>query len=484
MPMRLRKKEERPQPAAVVERPRVSRTRGFPRFVLFLIVAAAAAVGVWYALTYNKVQVRGIVMGEHFEFITESRCRIRTVNAGVGDPVKKGEVVLVSESIDPRSQIPTYEAALEQAELRLRLASAGGDVGEVDLTKRSHRLTDAKQAVSVAEAKLEAAQKSEAEYLDLVKAIAADRKKEIEKATVEIEKATVDKETALEKLNQAKATEKEVAVELAQAKLNFDKATTLYDLDAATLNDLQTARTKYDFQLATTEKAKSATSEAQKTLDGIDEVLKAVTEKYDAELKAQRSRYERSRADTEVARAYLKHARENLQRAEEQYGGLAGDFKKMQADELEFLKQAVEEAKGNLRYYRALAGSIEFKSPFDGVVGELNKRVGDVAKKDEKVISVYNPKTLAIEVYVPEDDYEHVRVGQKAHVKMRGTGDTFWGKVVNVNRSPERLPGLLKVPTAPERAHDLYYYCRIEVPPEEQQKIGPAMRANVTIYVR
>ena len=61
----------------------------------------------------------------------------------------------------------------------------------MDLTKRSHRLTDAKQAVSVSEAKLEAAQKSEAEYLDLVKAIAANRRKEIETATV-------DKKTAAE----------------------------------------------------------------------------------------------------------------------------------------------------------------------------------------------------------------------------------------------------------------------------------------------
>ncbi|HUW58213.1 MAG TPA: HlyD family efflux transporter periplasmic adaptor subunit [Planctomycetota bacterium] len=476
MPMRLHKKEERPQPAAVTARPRVSKTHGFPRFVLFVIVVAGLVVGGWYALTWNKVQVRGIVIAEQSEFITEARCRITTVNVKVGQAVKAGEVLLVSDSIDPRSQIPTYEAAVQQAELRLQLASLGGDVGEVDLVKRSRRLADAREAVDVSQARLEAAQKSEAEYMELVKAIAADRRKEIETAAV-------GKQTALEKLNQARASEKEVTVELEQAKLNYDKAKTLFALDAATLNDLQIAETKYKFVIATDEKVKSSTLEARKTLDGIDQVLKAVTEKYDAELDAQRSRHQRAQAETEVARAFLRHAQVNLTRAESEYGVLDPDFKKMQTDELDLLRQRVQEARGNLRYYKALAGTIEFKAPFDGVVGELNKQTGDVAKRDEKVISVYNPKTVAVEVYVPEDEYRRLAVGQKVEVKMRGSGERFRGTLVNVNRSPERLPGLLKVPTAPERAHDLYYYCRVEVPPEDQEKISPAMRANVTIYV-
>jgi len=42
------------------------------------------------------------------------------------------------------------------------------------------------------------------------------------------------------------------------------------------------------------------------------------------------------------------------------------DFKKMQADEIEFLTRQVEEAQGRLDYYKALAGAVEFKAPFNG----------------------------------------------------------------------------------------------------------------------
>jgi len=478
MPIRLHKKEERPEPETVQpERQRVSKTRGFPRFILWLLLAVIVAVGAWYAVTWNKIQVRGIVIAEFHHFVPEAPCRIVEVNAAVGKSVKAGDVLVVSQSVDPRSQIPTYEAALKQAERRLMLATAGGDVGVVDMTKRSRRLADARQALGVAGARLQAAQKSEEEYTELVKAVEADRAKEIEKATV-------DKKTATEKLAQARAAEKEVAVELAQAQLNLDKAKTLYELDAATLNDVQLARTKYDFTLATAEKAKSATAEAEKTLGGIEEVLRAVVAKYDAELEAQRARQKRAQAETDVARAFLEAARQKLQDAEKEYGELQPAYEKMRDAEVDYLKEQVEEAKGNLAYYKALAGSIVFKSPFDGIVSELNKQVGDVARRDEKVISVYNPKTVAVEAYIPEDKYYRVAVGQKAEVVLRGTKRRFTGKIVSVNTSPERLPGLMKVPVLPERAHDLYYYARISVPSAGAGEIGPAMRTDVTIYVR
>jgi len=476
MAIRLHRKEERPEPAMPqVERPRVSKTRGFPRFALWLLVTAVVVVGVYLGLTWNRIQVRGRVIAAYSDFVTEGRCKITVVKAAVGDKVKAGEVLLVSESLDPRSQIPAFEAALAQAKLRLELVAKGGDVGVVDTATRARRLTDAREAADVAGARLEAALKSEKEYEDLVKAIAADRAKEIEKASA-------DGRTGTEKLNQAKASEKEVAVELAQAKLNLDKATKLKELDAATVTDVQTAQSKRDFFLATAEKAASATQEARTSLDGIQKVLDAVTRKFDAELEAQTSRHKRAQAETDVARAFLKHATENLARAEAEYGDMKPDFKKMQADELEFLKKQVDEAQSRLEYYKGLAGAVEFKAPFDGIVGELTKQVGDVADKYEKVISVYDPMTVAIEAYVPEDYFHRLLKGQKADVRIRGTRVSFPGEVVIVNTSPERLPGEMKITPTPETAYDRFITCRITVPPEAQMKISPSMRANVTIY--
>jgi multidrug resistance efflux pump len=480
MAIRLHKKEERPEPAMPqTDRPRVSKTHGFPRFVLWLLVAAIIVVGVYFGVTWNRLTVRGRVIAAYSDFIPEGRCRITTVKAGVavGQPVKAGEVLLVTESLDPKSQIPAFEAALAQAKVRLDLVAKGGDVGVVDTATRARRLTDAREAADVAQARLEAAAKSEKEYEDLVKAIAADR-------TKEVEKANTDQKTGTEKLNQAKASEKEVAVELAAAKLNLDKAKGLKELDAATVTDVQTAQSKYDFFLATADKAASATQEAQASIDGIKKVLDAVTAKYDADLEAQKSRYARAQAETDVARAFQKHAQENLARAEAEYGDMKPDFKKMQADEIEFLTRQVEEAQGRLDYYKALAGAVEFKAPFNGIVSQLTKQAGDVADKLDTVISIYDPTTVAIEAYVPEANFQQLAKGQKAEVKIRGTSVAFQGDVVIVNTSPERLPGEMKAtPAAAEAAYDRFITCRIAVPRDVQMKISPSMRADITIYV-
>ncbi|GAH72672.1 unnamed protein product, partial [marine sediment metagenome] len=128
MPIRLHKKEEGPQPAAVAPpRPRASKARGFPRFLLWLVIIAAVVIGGYYAVTWGKIQVRGRVTAAYSDFVPEGRCKIATVNVKVGDEVKAGQVLLVTRSIDARSQIPAFEAALNQAKLRLELASKGGD---------------------------------------------------------------------------------------------------------------------------------------------------------------------------------------------------------------------------------------------------------------------------------------------------------------------------------------------------------------------
>ena len=279
MAIRLHTKEEAPQPAAAVERPRVSRTRGFPRFLLFLLVVVAGAIGIWYGVTHDKVQCRGRVTAALDEFVPEGRCRIVMIRDGleVGETAPKGEVLVASESIDPRSRIATYAAALKTAEHRLALAGEGGDVGEVDLAKRSARLSVAERDAGISKAKYEAAQKSEKQFEDLVKVIAADRAKEIEKASA-------DRKTALERLQQAKAAEKEVAVELAQAERNLNKAKALRAEDAITPNDFETAQTRVAFFGAGMEKARAATAEGQASLDANVKVLQAIKDKYDAEL--------------------------------------------------------------------------------------------------------------------------------------------------------------------------------------------------------
>ena len=80
MPIRLHKKEERPQPPAVESaRPRVSKVRGFPRFVLWLLIAVVVVLGAYYAVTWNKIQVRGRVIAGYSVLVAEGLCRVSEV---------------------------------------------------------------------------------------------------------------------------------------------------------------------------------------------------------------------------------------------------------------------------------------------------------------------------------------------------------------------------------------------------------------------
>jgi multidrug resistance efflux pump len=116
-------------------------------------------------------------------------------------------------------------------------------------------------------------------------------------------------------------------------------------------------------------------------------------------------------------------------------------------------------------------------------VCELNKAAGDSADRSERVVAIYDPATVAIEVRVPEDDLDRVTPGLKAHVAIRGTKMSFDAEVTIVNATPARLPGEMKTaPATPESAYDRYVACRVSVPEELKKQIRPGMSANVTIY--
>ncbi len=474
MPIRLHKKEEAaPGPAA--ERPRVTKTHGFPKFVLALAIVVLAVLAVFFWFRWTRIQTRGRVVAAFAEYAAEGPCRVTKVDVQMGKPVSAGDVLVVTEAMDYKSQVPQYEAALDQAKARLTMAEKGGDVGVVDLSVRPRRLTDAREAADVAKARLTAAEKSEKEYSDLVTAIEADRKKEVTKAQADLA-------TGTEKLKQAEAAQTETAVTRAGAKLNWDRAERLKKDDAITVSDYELARMKYDFATATAAKAASAVTEAQASLAGIEKVLDVVGKKLEAELEAQKARLERAKAETEVARAFVKGAETNLAQAEGEMKGVTTDAAGMESAEKDFLKKQVVEAQGRLDYFKAMAGTVEFKAPFTGTVCELNKAVNDSADRFERIVAIYDPATVAVEVYVPEDDLDRVRAGQKAHVAVRGTKIRFEGSVVAVNTSPARLPGEMKATPAPEFAFDRFVTCRISVPETYRSSITPAMRANVTIY--
>ena len=476
MPIQLHRVNVPPPALEAKERPRDRKLRGLPRFLVAVLIVVIVVGLVYTVLTWGKLQVKGRVVAAYTELVPRARCRVTKVNTQVGEAVSRGKLLVETESVDPLSQIPTFQAALAAAQARYDLVKGGADVGEADLDSRQRRLLQAQQAHEVAVARLQQAQAAQKNYEELVNLAKSDMDKEITKAGNDVD-------VARQRLVSAQASEKEAAVDLETARRNWERAQVLFDLDAATRRDLDTAKDKFDFASATMEKGRAGSQEGQTSLTAAQAVLVSIKTKTAADVAASQSRLAEAKASTTEAETWEKTSASDLAAAQKQYGGAASEPDALRKRELDLMQDRVSEARGNLDYYRGLAGTLEFVAPFNGIVGAINKKEGDVADALEVIISVYNVDTIYIEAFVPEENYKDVVDAKQAYVRVPGAGARFYGNIQDVSRKPTKLPGELKAPIREGEYARRYVSVRIEVAdPEIRKLITPDMTAQVTIY--
>ena len=213
----------------------------------------------------------------------------------------------------------------------------------------------------------------------------------------------------------------------------------------------------------------------------------------------------KARADLASAKAQLEWAEKDLARAEEllQGGVIAqADVDRARTDrdaalakrdaaeqtlallekgsrheEVTAAREAASAARAQLAALKSRQGELLLTAPARGVVLLRNFEPGELVQPGQPVVTLGDPESLWVRVYVGAPEIGKVRLGARAEVIATGFGRrTFPGRVVTIATNAEFTPRAAL--TEEERAN-LVFAVKIEVDPT-----GGALKAGLPVEVR
>lgn len=140
-------------------------------------------------------------------------------------------------------------------------------------------------------------------------------------------------------------------------------------------------------------------------------------------------------------------------------------------------QKAVAQAQASLDLLDAQLAKLTVRAPMDGVILTRSVEPGEFLQPGATGITMGNISQLTITVYVPEDRYGQISLGQKASVQVDSfPGETFAADVTHISDQAEFTPR--NVQTAEGRSATVYAIKLVVNDP--QGRLKPGMPADVT----
>ncbi|GAB4498296.1 MAG: efflux RND transporter periplasmic adaptor subunit [Anaerolineales bacterium] len=147
------------------------------------------------------------------------------------------------------------------------------------------------------------------------------------------------------------------------------------------------------------------------------------------------------------------------------------------AKELDKAKSALSQAEASLALIDAQIAKLTITAPMDGVILTRNAEPGEFVQPGAIALTMADLTNLSITVYIPEDRYGLISIGQTAEVKVDSFPDlTFTAIVVHIADQAEFTPR--NVQTVEGRSATLYAVKLSVQDPQGKLKIG--MPADIT----
>jgi multidrug efflux pump subunit AcrA (membrane-fusion protein) len=144
-------------------------------------------------------------------------------------------------------------------------------------------------------------------------------------------------------------------------------------------------------------------------------------------------------------------------------------------------QKAVAESQANLDLLDAQLGKLTVYAPIDGVILTRNVEPGEFVQPGATALTMGNISQLTITVYVPEDRYGQISLGEQATVKVDSfPGLTFTGQVTHISDQAEFTPR--NVQTAEGRSSTVYAI-KLTVS-DSQGRLKPGMPADVAFVTK
>ncbi len=420
-----------------------------------LILTACSADGT------TAITASGTLSALEVPIAPEVSSRVVTINVSEGDTVKAGDVLFRIDAEVLQAQYDQAKAAADAASAKLSAAQAQLVYAQRqrDLASQGARLQDAQSRLTAW---------TVAAPTDYQPSWYFQKGEKITAAQAEVDasqQALTDEQSNLEQELKSASNQDFIAAEkrLAQAQAGYTVAQTT--LDQAKLNNedklVEAAQDNFDL-------AKSKLSDARLEYDRM-----LSTSAADAVLLA--------RARVSVAQARYDNARDALsvlQTGDESNQVSVADAGVAQA------QAAVTQAEANVNQAKAALTLLELqleratvKAPIDGVLLARNLEVGELAAAGGTVMTIGQVENMDLTVYIPEDRYGQVSVGQKVEIKIDSfPNETFTGSVLRIADEAEYTPR--NVQTVAGRSSTVYAV-KITIP-NPDGKLKPGMPADVT----
>ena len=291
-----------------------------------------------------------------------------------------------------------------------------------------------------------------------------------------IDKEVEEAQEALEaeQKSLADTLEKASNKDFVQAEMRVNEAQTAFDVVDKTLTQ---AKNSKGMDKAVLEDA------AQKQYDEAKTALKAAQKTYNAMLTGSAA------DDVKEARARVAAARARLENAQDQQNSLLTRDESLQVKSarisvltaeanLDQAKAALEIAQAGLHEIEVTLQKLTVTAPTEGIVLSNPVKPGEIVSAGVTVYEIGNLDEVTLTVYVTEDQFGKINLGDKARVTVDSfPGETFMGEVIYISDQAEYTPR--NIQTVESRSTTVY---AVEIQLQNQgQRLKAGMPADAII---
>jgi HlyD family secretion protein len=343
---------------------------------------------------------------------------VKQINVQPGDRVKTGDVLAQLDTADLELQYRNAQVNLKNAQDKLgqtQNPSTAQDIASARAKLESAQASYDKTAAGASASDLAVAQaqvaSAQAAYNAAVKS-AGTSNSQLESAGASLEKARIalqQAQSAYDKISwQSSAATTSQAAALQSATIDFDQAKANYEALAATTGT-------------------DASSKVAQARSSLEQARASLTK-----LKTQVTQ-----ADIAAAQATLTQAKNDLDKL------LAGP----DANSLDIAQKGVEQAQIALDQAKLKLQQAQVVAPFDGVVTQVNIKLGQNASASQAAIQLADLDHLEIVVNMSEVDVNRLKEGQTAQIAMDALPDaTFQGTVTQIAPAGVLSQGVVNYP--------------------------------------
>ena len=404
-----------------------------PRRILpVVLLVAIVGTAIWYFTRRpaegenGALAASGTIEGTQVVIAPELGGRVQEVLVQEGDLVQAGEPLIRFDDSLLQAELSQAYAALQMAQANYDLAARGPTTeerqvaiaaAELELINAQQALESLQEDAGVTEtqllqaiAALDQARDKSQQYLDNVLSAADPADVDAAWATVVIAKDKLenaqDDFQPYEKKDPDNLTRAQLQAKLAAAQQQYDDAVYRYNNLVGKANQYVQAVAEADLALA------------------------------EAQLADNRQQYEQLEDGVDPDALALAQARLNTAEA-----NLAVAQAAPSPEQLAVAQAQVEVAQGALEVIQAQIDKLVVIAPMDGVVLIRAAEPGEVLVPGAPLLTLVQVEDLTITVYVPEDRYGLIRLGQAAEVRADSfPGQPFEATVVRIADQAEFTP--------------------------------------------